>query len=116
MAARGARNIGCFTLFNTIAVVFLMTLAFAGMALSRDTGFFLFIPVGIYGFAAIIPGLSVATRRFHDVGKSGWMLLLLCVLGIVPLVGLVCAIIQIVVLVPGQPARSKPVRAQPEVS
>ncbi len=87
-----------FTLFNTIAVVFLMTLAFAGIALSRDTGFFLFIPVGIYGLAAIIPGLAVATRRFHDIGKSGWMLVLLCVLGIVPLVGLVCAIIQIVFL------------------
>jgi uncharacterized membrane protein YhaH (DUF805 family) len=30
-----------------------------------------------------IPGLAVAVRRLHDVGKSGWMLLI----GLIPLVG-----------------------------
>jgi hypothetical protein len=73
-------------------------LAVAGMVLSQDSGPYLFIPIGIYGLAALIPGISIATRRFHDVGKSGWMLLLLCVLGIIPVVGFVCAIIQIVLL------------------
>jgi hypothetical protein len=42
--------------------------------------------------------LAVATRRFHDIGKSGWMLVLLIVLGIIPLVGIVCTVIQIVFL------------------
>ena len=87
-----------FTLVNVIAIMLLSALAVAGMILSRDTGPFLFIPMVIYGLAAFIPSISAATRRFHDIGKSGWMLLLLCVLGIIPVVGFICAIIQIVLL------------------
>jgi uncharacterized membrane protein YhaH (DUF805 family) len=87
-----------FTLFNLIAIFLVMALAFAGMMLSQNSGTYLFIPVGIYALAAVIPSISVATRRFHDVGKSGWVLLLLCVLGIIPIVGFICAIIQIVLL------------------
>lgn len=37
----------------------------------------------VYSFAVIIPGLAVSVRRLHDIGKSGWMLLL----GLIPLVG-----------------------------
>ena len=31
---------------------------------------------GIYSLAIFIPSIAVATRRLHDVGKSGWMQLL----------------------------------------
>ena len=30
----------------------------------------------IYSFAVLIPTLAVAVRRMHDVGKSGWYLLI----------------------------------------
>ncbi|QCR22869.1 DUF805 domain-containing protein [Pontibacter sp. SGAir0037] len=30
---------------------------------------------GIFVFAMIIPSLAVLVRRLHDVGKSGWMVL-----------------------------------------
>jgi uncharacterized membrane protein YhaH (DUF805 family) len=30
----------------------------------------------IYGLAVFIPGLAVAVRRLHDIGKSGWLLLI----------------------------------------
>lgn len=33
--------------------------------------------------ALLLPGLAVAIRRLHDVGKSGWWILI----GLVPLVG-----------------------------
>ena len=65
---------------------------------SENSVLFLFIPVGIYGLAALIPSISAATRRFHDIGKSGWLLLLLCALGIIPVVGFICSIIQLVFL------------------
>ena len=29
----------------------------------------------IWNFALLIPSLAVAVRRMHDVGKSGWFLL-----------------------------------------
>jgi uncharacterized membrane protein YhaH (DUF805 family) len=37
----------------------------------------------IVWLAGIVPALGVGTRRFHDIGKSGWFLLL----GLIPIVG-----------------------------
>jgi uncharacterized membrane protein YhaH (DUF805 family) len=31
---------------------------------------------GIYTLAVLIPGIAVGVRRMHDVGKSGWFLLI----------------------------------------
>ncbi|HTV83262.1 MAG TPA: DUF805 domain-containing protein [Acidobacteriaceae bacterium] len=30
----------------------------------------------LYGLAAIVPGLAVSVRRLHDIGRSGWWLLI----------------------------------------
>jgi uncharacterized membrane protein YhaH (DUF805 family) len=87
-----------FTLFNLLAVVLLAAIALAGIAVSQDNGPLLFIPIALYGLAALIPSIAAATRRFHDIGKSGWILFLLIVLGIIPFVGIVCGIIQLVFL------------------
>ena len=87
-----------FTLFNLLAMLVLAAVGGVGLAISQDYGGVLFIPLGIYVLAQIIPGLAVAVRRFHDTGKSGWMILLFMVLGIIPLVGLIASIVQIVFL------------------
>lgn len=87
-----------FALFTLLAIFALTALAVAGMAISQDNGPYLFIPVGIYALASIIPSLAAATRRFHDIGKSGGLLLLLIALGVIPIVGFVTAVIQIVLL------------------
>ena len=39
--------------------------------------------MGIYSLGIIIPSLAVSVRRLHDVGRSGWWLLI----GLVPIVG-----------------------------
>jgi uncharacterized membrane protein YhaH (DUF805 family) len=45
----------------------------------------------IYGVALFIPGLAVSVRRLHDVGKSGWWLLIsLTVIGVFWLIYLSC--------------------------
>ena len=31
---------------------------------------------GLYSLLVLIPGLAVSVRRLHDVGKCGWMLLI----------------------------------------
>ena len=36
-----------------------------------------------YALASIVPGIAVAVRRMHDVGKSGWMLFI----ALIPLIG-----------------------------
>lgn len=38
---------------------------------------------GLYALATLIPGLAVAVRRLHDVGRSGWMVLI----AFIPLIG-----------------------------
>jgi len=37
----------------------------------------------LYSLFIIIPSLAVAVRRLHDIGKSGWMILI----SLIPLVG-----------------------------
>lgn len=39
----------------------------------------------LYAIVVFLPGLALSVRRLHDVGKSGWMLLLL----IIPLIGVI---------------------------
>lgn len=38
---------------------------------------------GLYILAVFIPGIAVSIRRLHDIGKSGWMLLL----ALIPIIG-----------------------------
>jgi uncharacterized membrane protein YhaH (DUF805 family) len=37
----------------------------------------------LYPLAVLIPGIAVSVRRLHDVGKSGWMLLI----ALIPIIG-----------------------------
>ena len=43
----------------------------------------------LYALAVFIPGLAVAIRRLHDIGKTGWWILI----ALIPLVGWVWIII-----------------------
>ncbi len=38
---------------------------------------------GLIGFALLVPGITVAVRRLHDIGKSGWCYLL----ALIPVIG-----------------------------
>ncbi|AXX59757.1 Integral membrane protein [Vibrio vulnificus] len=43
----------------------------------------------IYGLAVLIPGIAVTVRRLHDIGRTGWWVLI----GLIPLIGLIVLII-----------------------
>ena len=47
---------------------------------------------GLYVLAMLIPGLAVAVRRLHDVGKSGWMILIT----LIPLIGAIWLLVLMV--------------------
>lgn len=55
----------------------------------------------LFGLAIMIPSLAVAVRRFHDTGKSGWMVLV----NLIPLVGWIIALVML--LQPGQPGTNQ---------
>lgn len=46
----------------------------------------------IYGLITLIPGLAVLVRRLHDVGKSGWMFLVV----LIPIVGAIWLLVLLV--------------------
>ena len=69
-----------FALFNIIiAVVLGIVDGFIGMPILG----------GLYSLAVLLPGIAVGARRLHDIGKSGWWLLI----GFVPLIGFIVLII-----------------------
>ena len=63
------------------------------------------IPYGyiylLYVLAVFIPGLAVAVRRLHDVGKSGWFLLIV----LIPLIGAIWLLV--LYFTDGQPGENK---------
>jgi uncharacterized membrane protein YhaH (DUF805 family) len=87
-----------FVLFNLLAVLVLAALGGVGLAISEDYGGVLFIPLGLYILAVIIPSLAVQVRRLHDIGMSGWFLLLFFVLGFIPIIGFLASVAQIVLM------------------
>ena len=77
-----------FTLVNLIFAIVAMVLDnLLGLKFNEQ------IPYGfiymLYGLAVFIPGLAVAVRRLHDVGKSGWWLLI----AFIPLIGAIWLIV-----------------------
>ena len=44
---------------------------------------------GLYALGVIIPSLAVAVRRLHDIGRSGWWMLI----ALVPLIGAIVLIV-----------------------
>jgi uncharacterized membrane protein YhaH (DUF805 family) len=46
----------------------------------------------LYTLAVLIPGLAVLVRRLHDVGKSGWMVLIL----LIPIIGVIWLLILVI--------------------
>lgn len=57
-----------------LALIGCMLVSFS--ARSSSLGIAFLVISCLYGLAAIIPGLAVNVRRLHDVGRSGWWLLL----------------------------------------
>lgn len=70
-----------FFLFNTIFAIMAMILDNVfGIAINGVGYGGLYI---LYGLFALVPGLAVLVRRLHDVGKSGWMMLI----AFIPIIG-----------------------------
>ncbi|MFD0316565.1 DUF805 domain-containing protein [Streptomyces flavalbus] len=67
-------------MFMLIAALIYVVLIVVGLAVGGAEA--VWIP-GIFGIAMLVPGLAVAVRRLHDIGRTGWWLLV----GVIPIVG-----------------------------
>lgn len=88
-----------FTLFNIIFSIVAVVLDGAMGLADPMTGYG---PItGLYSLAVLLPGLAVAVRRLHDVGKSGWFILI----ALVPLIGAIWLLV--LFCTDGQPGTNK---------
>ena len=68
---------------------FLFNMIFAIVIMGIDIILGLWFLNIIYSLVVMIPGIAVGIRRLHDVGKSGWFLLI----SLIPLVGVIWLIV-----------------------
>jgi uncharacterized membrane protein YhaH (DUF805 family) len=75
-----------FVLFNMIFALVAMGIDNV-LGTTFKMGYGVSLPYGylylVYVLAVLIPGLAVAVRRLHDVGKSGWMYFIV----LIPIIG-----------------------------
>jgi len=76
-----------FVLFNIIASVVLSIGDKIVGTYSAATG--LGLLSGVYAIAVLLPGIGVSIRRLHDIGRSGWWLLI----AFVPFIGAIVLLI-----------------------
>ncbi len=68
-----------FILFNALVVTagYILAFVFAGSAGGESKGFTVIMGLlGIYMLALILPTLALMVRRLHDIGHTGWLLLI----------------------------------------
>jgi uncharacterized membrane protein YhaH (DUF805 family) len=84
---------------QAISTCFAKYAAFSGRASRAEFWWFFLFQIGalilgalihetayyLIALAILLPGLAVSARRLHDIGKSGWWILI----SIVPLIGLI---------------------------
>jgi len=76
-----------FALFNLIITIVLTLIDSSIGTLDSNSGYGVLNT--IYSLGVLLPGLGVSIRRLHDIGRSGWWLLI----GFIPLVGAIVLII-----------------------
>jgi len=82
-------------IFASVALVFDNILGFAMEGVGYGPIYVL------YGLGIMIPAIAVGVRRLHDIGKSGWMLLV----SLIPLIGGIWLLV--LMATDGQPGENK---------
>jgi uncharacterized membrane protein YhaH (DUF805 family) len=90
--------------FSLINFVIYMVLWLGGgglaMSMGRESGGgvgALLILYFLFALASFVPGLAVSVRRLHDIGKSGWWILI----AFIPLAGIVLLVFMFMDSQPG---------------
>ena len=76
-----------FALFNIIVSFIFIGIDFMFGTFNSEGGFGVFNT--IYSLSVLLPAIGVGIRRLHDIGKSGWWLLI----GFIPLIGAIVLIV-----------------------
>jgi uncharacterized membrane protein YhaH (DUF805 family) len=72
-----------FVLFNLVVSLILSIIDRTIFGVSMETGMTNSVLGVIYSLAVLLPSITVSARRLHDIGRSGWWLLI----AFIPLIG-----------------------------
>ena len=72
-----------------VCAVVSFIIGFIGGLTGNDTNTAVSVANSIIELALLLPGLGVAVRRLHDIGKSGWFLLI----NLIPVVGSIIVLV-----------------------
>ena len=80
-------------MFCLFSVIFTIATMVLDWVLGSTVGIGYGLIYGLYSLGVLIPSIAVSVRRLHDVGKSGWFLLisLIPIIGAIWLIILVCS-------------------------
>jgi uncharacterized membrane protein YhaH (DUF805 family) len=82
----GRANTSEFWYFVMFNIIFSITAMILDIVLGIDSRGLRYGPIyEVYTAIVFIPGLAVAVRRLHDVGKSGWFIFIV----VIPLIGII---------------------------
>ena|ERR1035437_274084 len=65
-----------FALFLSIVLFLLEIISIVGLQASTQVGVVAGVLYIVFAIASLLPSWGVAVRRMHDVGKSGWFILI----------------------------------------
>jgi len=102
-------------LFQIIASIILIIPALGVIGTMAETGaepgagtLLSFLPIGIFVLAILIPSIALFVRRLHDINQTGWIYLGLVIFSLIPVVGMLSSIAQIVIAcIPGTDGPNK---------
>ncbi|MDR3526747.1 MAG: DUF805 domain-containing protein [Rhizomicrobium sp.] len=83
-----------FVLFEALVMLAAIIIgAVIGVSGGQDTmTVTMFAIAGLAGLALFLPSLAVDVRRFHDLGQTGWLVLVFAIVGAIPFVGVVTSL------------------------
>jgi uncharacterized membrane protein YhaH (DUF805 family) len=78
-----------FWMFTLVSFVISIVLSILDAVIGTDYGAGYGLLATIYGLAILIPSLAVGVRRLHDIGRTGWWILI----GLIPCIGLIVLLV-----------------------
>lgn len=60
------------------------------------SGIFAIILMTLFGLANFLPNIMLQIRRFHDLGQTGWLVLVFIIVGALPVIGMIADLANII--------------------
>ncbi|ALC82918.1 MULTISPECIES: DUF805 domain-containing protein [Bacillus] len=68
------KELWIYNLFN--AIIFIVLFILQALITNPAVAIIIGLLTGIYALGVLVPSLAVTARRLHDIGMSGWLLLI----------------------------------------